>query len=193
MTENKLKRPGVGVVIASLLVTSCVVRLVDGPPIALARETTETDAEAPSEKSLRSCVGSEELDQMIATIQIREMNVERDTQALSKKRQVLEEARAAIAEQLAMLEQAEAELDTMIAKAQSAAETDVTQLTSVYATMKPKEASAIFEEMSPEFAAGFLGQMAPDAAARIFAGLQPTTAYSISVILAGRNVGIPDQ
>ena len=57
--------------------------------------------------------------------------------------------------------------------------------------MKPKDAAALFEEMSPEFAAGFLGLMRADAAALIMTGLEPTTAYSISVILAGRNANVP--
>ena len=43
------------------------------------------------------------------------------------------------------------------------------------------------EAMKPEFAAGFVGRMRPDAAADIMAGLKPEFAYSISVILAGRN------
>ena len=70
---------------------------------------------------------------------------------------------------------------------------DVAQLTAVYAAMKPKEAAAVFEEMDPAFAAGFLGRMKPDAAAQIVAGLSPGKAYSISVILAGRNVGTPTE
>jgi flagellar motility protein MotE (MotC chaperone) len=35
--------------------------------------------------------------------------------------------------------------------------------------------------------------MRPDAAAGIMAGLQPQTAYTISVVLAGRNAKVPTE
>ena len=53
------------------------------------------------------------------------------------------------------------------------------------------EAAALFEEMDPRFAAGFLGRMPAPAAAAIMAGLSPKTAYSFSVLLAGRNANAP--
>lgn len=45
--------------------------------------------------------------------------------------------------------------------------------------------------MDPGFAAGFLGRMRPEAAAGIMTGLSPETAYTISVVLAGRNADVP--
>jgi flagellar motility protein MotE (MotC chaperone) len=45
--------------------------------------------------------------------------------------------------------------------------------------------------MDPDFAAGFLGRMRPAAAAGIMAGLSPQKAYTISVLLAGRNAQAP--
>jgi hypothetical protein len=45
--------------------------------------------------------------------------------------------------------------------------------------------------MDPEFAAGFLGRMRPDAAGAVMAGLSAEKAYAVSVILAGRNAGVP--
>jgi flagellar motility protein MotE (MotC chaperone) len=47
--------------------------------------------------------------------------------------------------------------------------------------------------MDPVFAAGFLGRMRSDAAAAILAGLPPELAYSISVVLAGRNASVPTE
>jgi flagellar motility protein MotE (MotC chaperone) len=47
--------------------------------------------------------------------------------------------------------------------------------------------------MTPEFAAGFMARMRPDAAAAIMAGLEPATAYSISVVIAGRNARVPTE
>ena len=98
-----------------------------------------------------------------------------------------------VGEQIARLSAAETSLRQVMSLAEGAAEGDVAQLTAVYAAMKPKEAAAVFEEMDPAFAAGFLGRMKPDAAAQIVAGLSPGKAYSISVILAGRNVGTPTE
>ena len=98
-----------------------------------------------------------------------------------------------VGEQIARLGAAETRLRQVMSLAEGAAEGDVAQLTAVYAAMKPKEAAAVFEEMDPAFAAGFLGRMKPDAAAQIVAGLSPGKAYSISVILAGRNVGTPTE
>jgi flagellar motility protein MotE (MotC chaperone) len=57
--------------------------------------------------------------------------------------------------------------------------------------MKPKDAAALFETMEPEFAAGFIARMLPDSAAKVMSGLDPKVAYTISVILAGRNASAP--
>jgi len=45
--------------------------------------------------------------------------------------------------------------------------------------------------MAPDFAAGFLSRMQPAAAAAIMAGMTPEQAYSISVLIAGRNAMAP--
>jgi flagellar motility protein MotE (MotC chaperone) len=79
----------------------------------------------------------------------------------------------------------------MVAVADQAADADVTRLVTMYENMKPKEAAPLFEVMAPDFAAGFLARMRPDAAASVLAGLNPKTAYTISVIMAGRNAGVP--
>ena len=93
----------------------------------------------------------------------------------------------------AVREAAEAKLASTLALADNAAENDLARMTSVYENMKPKEAAALFEEMSPDFAAGFLGRMRPDAAAAIMAGLSAPTAYTVSVVLAGRNASAPTE
>jgi flagellar motility protein MotE (MotC chaperone) len=59
--------------------------------------------------------------------------------------------------------------------------------------MKPKDAAAIFESMDVTFAAGFLARMNRDAAARLMAGLSAEKAYSISVVMAGRNARAPTR
>jgi len=87
----------------------------------------------------------------------------------------------------------EQELRATLALADGAAEQDLQRLTAVYQAMKPKDAAALFDAMSPEFAAGFLARMTPEAAAAILSGMSPETAYGVSVIVAGRNVGVPRQ
>ncbi len=54
----------------------------------------------------------------------------------------------------------------LLAVAETAAQDDLAQLTSVYESMKPADASAIFAEMDPNLAAGFLGMMQPESAGR---------------------------
>ena len=98
--------------------------------------------------------------------------------------------KSAVADDLRRLEQAEEDLRATMAQADKAAETDIDQLTAVYENMKPDQASALFQMMEPSFAAGFLGRMRSDAAAAILAGLEPDLAYSISVVLAGRNAEV---
>ena len=58
---------------------------------------------------------------------------------------------------------------------------------------KPKDAAALFETMDPSFAAGFLSRMPADAAAGVLAGLSPEAAYTISVVMAGRNANAPQE
>jgi flagellar motility protein MotE (MotC chaperone) len=86
---------------------------------------------------------------------------------------------------------AETELKKTLQIADGASEADLTRLTAVYEAMKPADASKLFTEMAPEFAAGFLGRMTPAAAAAVIAGMDPGKAYSISVLIAGRNALAP--
>lgn len=102
----------------------------------------------------------------------------------------LVQSRAQIEIDLARLTEAEKALRDRIALADTAAEDDVARLTNVYENMAPDVAASLFALMEPQFAAGFLGRMRPDAAAAILAGLDTDKAYAISVVLAGRNVGL---
>jgi len=88
---------------------------------------------------------------------------------------------------------AETNLKEVLALADGAAEQDIARLTAVYEAMKPADAAKIFDAMAPDFAAGFLGRMQPAAAAAVLAGMAPDKAYSISVLIAGRNAMVPKQ
>jgi flagellar motility protein MotE (MotC chaperone) len=51
----------------------------------------------------------------------------------------------------------------------------------------------LFETMAPDFAAGFLARMRPEAAAAVLSGMTPGAAYTVSVLLAGRNALVPRE
>lgn len=133
----------------------------------------------------------EELSDMLVAFKRREDRIEKREREIEIRQKALRVADEEIEKRLQVLQNAEDSLRSLLAIADTAAEEDITTLTSVYENMKPKDAAALFEEMEPAFAAGFLGRMRPDAAAGIMAGLTPQKAYSISVILAGRNADVP--
>ncbi len=192
--RGKRRRPGVGLVLVGLFVGSVAIRLVGGTAEAIAREVGDLTPERDSAaEGFDDRIASSELDAILTRLRDREAELERRQESLDLREQDLEAIEAALQDQLAALEAAEAELRGTMALAETAAENDVAQLTSVYATMKPKEAAAIFEEMAPEFAAGFLARMEPEAAAAIIAGLTPSTAHALTVMLAGRHVNVPTQ
>lgn len=182
---------GALLIIAGLLVLSAAVRLGAGAGAAIAlelqgarkaAETIDGDAEL---KDI-----SPELVELLEQTRDRERALDEREAKFEARMQALSLVETAVAEDLARLETAEETLRKTIATANSAAENDITRLTSVYENMKAEQASALFERMEPSFAAGFLGRMRADAAAAILSSLDPELAYSISVVLAGRNADV---
>ncbi|WP_439110719.1 MotE family protein [Lentibacter sp.] len=193
-TFRRSGRPARGALftIAILLVGSAVLRigLSASEAIALETPTSKTDSDV---HEASACETTGDLQGMLAAFQSREASIaERETQ-IKKRMQALAVADEKIEAKLAALTKAEEDLRATLALADSAAEDDLSRLTTVYENMKPKDASALFEQMDPEFSSGFLGRMKPAAAASIMAGLSAERAYSISVILAGRNANVPKQ
>lgn len=180
-------------VIALLLFTSGVLRLLNGTGFALARGVAEFSAPEPVATAPLACLPDAEIAPVLEALQEREQRLDRKEAAIADRAAALSLADTEIAERLAALEAAERRLSATLALADEAAETDLIRLTAVYESMKPKEAAALFQEMAPEFAAGFLGRMKPDAAAAVMAGLSPQAAYTISVLLAGRNANVPTE
>ena len=183
--------------IALLLLGSALVRL-SGPGAAIALELKDqlSDGEADAEVSAPVASSDRLAPELIALLQdnkARAADLDAREAALEERLQALALIENSVAEGLARLEQAEAELRATMASADKAAETDIGQLTAVYENMKPEQAAALFQKMEPSFAAGFLGRMRSDSAAAILAGLDPDLAYSISVELAGRNAGVPRE
>ncbi|MFZ7091158.1 MotE family protein [Primorskyibacter sp. 2E233] len=202
--------------IGGLLIASAVLRTAVGASEAFAREEPATNlaAGASSEGDVMAAnahalatdshppgggdhstpvkrVAEADIMPLIEALNKREARIKQREADIDVRMQALSLAEQEIDRKMAELEAAEQKLRGTLALAQTAAEDDISRLTDVYANMKPKQAAALFEEMDPEFAAGFLGRMRSDAAAAIMAGLTPSAAYTISVVLAGRNAEVP--
>lgn len=188
---GKRPRPGALGVLALLFLTSGLLRLDVEAGQAIARE--QADPEMGAAEVPEGCRTSEDVKAAIDMLAGREERIATLEAQIADRMQALAVADREIAARLGELESAEKELRNLLTIADEAAEGDLARLTSVYETMKAKEAAALFAEMEPEFAAGFLGRMRPEAAAGIMAGLDPQTAYTISVLLAGRNAGAPKE
>lgn len=195
MSDAKKRRVSVSVltVLAALFLGSVAVRLAGGTGMAIARELQAESQEVTSQTPPLARVEELALRQMFEDLTQREAAlVERETYVNARLAE-LQEAEAALQQKLQELEQAENALSRTLSLAENASETDLTQLTTVYENMKPKEAAELFEEMDPEFAAGFFGRMRPEAAAAIMGGLSSQAAYSISAVMAGRHTDVPTQ
>jgi flagellar motility protein MotE (MotC chaperone) len=187
--------------IAMFFFTSAGMRLADGTGadalagvLAWSAARAEGPASSPSvPEGARPETEGDEPDALLAAIARRIEALDAREAALEQRERAVEIAEVEIAASLAQLEAAETALRETVALADGAAADDLEQLTRMYETMKPKEAAALFAQMDPNFAAGFLGQMRPDAAAAIMAGLPPQTAYTVSLVLAGRNMRVPTE
>lgn len=192
------RRRGTLAVIGGLLLASAALRIGIGASEAIALEGQAPVPEQLADTSDVPSAGNRlttdaDLAPVLAALKAREDRLVRRETEIRKRLQALALAEAEIDRKMAELRQAEEDLRATLALAQTAAEDDLTRLTDVYANMKPKQAAALFEEMDPDFAAGFLGRMRADAAAAIMAGLSPRAAYTISVVLAGRNAEVPKE
>ena len=177
---------GILVVLALLLASSGALRMGSIAGAALANSDTETAEAAPTSCTIPPAALAEALSARAAEVAVQEA-------AMADRKAALALAEAAISKRMAELEAAEASLKATLALADGAAEDDLVRLTTVYETMKPKDAAALFATMAPAFAAGFLGRMRPDAAAAVLSGMSPDAAYSISVLIAGRNALVPTE
>ena len=194
MAGVRRKSRGVLPVIAVLLVTSAVVRIVGGAGPVLAEElATPAPAPTPEATPVMATETSMLPDELIAALQAREARVADREARLADRLQALRVAEMEIEEKLVALEEAEESLAALLALASSAAENDIARLTQVYENMKPQDSAALFQTMEPAFSAGFIGRMQPEAAAAIMSNIEPETAYLISVILAGRNANAPTE
>ena len=197
MSKRQARKRGFGVlhVVTCLLVASAVMRFAVevGPAMAneggedVAEDTVRTEEPSQTETLLAALQARE------ARLADREARLADREGQLQARLEALRTAEEEIEVKLQALVEAEAQLSATIALADTAAESDLAQLTTVYENMKPKEAADLFTQMPPQFAAGFLGLMRPEAAALIMTELAPEIAYSFSVVLAGRNAEVPTE
>ncbi len=185
----RLRRPARGslFLIAVLFAASGAIRFGDGLGLSLARAAGADPSAEPQPVPGCAPLPTE----LAAALSEREARVLAQEAALADRAAALDLADAVLAGRLEDLKQAETELRATLALADGAAEADLARLTTVYETMKPREAALLFSAMEAQFAAGFLGRMRPEAAAAILTGMAPDKAYAVSAILAGRNAGVP--
>ena len=186
-------RNGALALIAMLMIVSAAIRVAFDAGPALAKEFTPEQVEDDRVDNNQKTSMEADLQQLLVKLQQRERMLIEQEERLADRERALEIAGDAIDAKLEELQAAEAALGATLSLAETASEGDLTRLTEVYEKMKPKEAAAMFEEMEPMFAAGFLARMNPDAAAGIMAGLTPKVAYTLSVVLAGRNATVPTK
>lgn len=203
LLKFRLQKAGRGsvLIIATLLVSSAVLRIVSG--VAMAEDTeiaakplpeavkAKAEEASMAEKPERPALDRVGQANLLEALQQREARLLERERQIELRTKALRVADEEITKRLVDLEEAEAALRQTLSLADGAAEDDLARLTTVYESMKPKDAAALFQTMEPDFAAGFLGRMRPDIAAAVMTGLPPDIAYSISVILAGRNAKVP--
>lgn len=178
-------------IVALLLSLSAAIRLVDGVGSASARSSAQpaqtTSATSETDPAHAYCSQEIDFSAVLASIEKRQEQLDTDEKALAMRMQTMRVAERQFEENLQTLIEAENELESTIAKVEGAAESDVALLAKVYQKMDPKEAAALFEAMDPRFSTGFLTRMPAESVAEIMGSLDPTTAYTLSVIMAGKN------
>ncbi|MEO0682934.1 MAG: hypothetical protein AAF192_21295 [Pseudomonadota bacterium] len=187
-TATDPTRFGAMALLGAVFIGSASARLLD-PSGAIAQEATAPDP-APA---VAHCAKPEAPEALLAALKEREMQLASRADVIADRERLLEAAELRFRAQADRLQEAEAQLSATLARADEAAESDVTSLVEVYETMNPKNAAQIFEAMDITFAAGFLSRMQRDAAARILSGLPPDRAYAVSVVIAGRNASAPRE
>jgi flagellar motility protein MotE (MotC chaperone) len=190
------RRPGwvLAIIITGLLVSGLL--RFGGGEFALAQEsggaldgdTPRIDAGVTAESA---CLAGKAPGPLLVAIRDRQALLDEREARFEDRMQALTIAEQRVKDNIKQLVAAEKKLAATLAIADKAAEKDLARLTSVYENMKAKTAASLFSEMAPEFAAGFLGRMRADAAAGIMSNLEPGKAYTISLVLAGRNAGVP--
>lgn len=179
--------PVLGALFAVVLISRSValsseVKAKKAPEHSEASEKTTEHTAVPTD-STQACVTGDVLKAINAKMDVLKL---RETEMSEK-----ETAFAAITERLkkeiALVEKAKNSLAKDAQTRTELAQNDIVHLTTMYSTMKPKQAAQIFNKMNSRFAAGFLREMKGQRAGLILAAMDPKKAYEISLVLASRN------
>jgi flagellar motility protein MotE (MotC chaperone) len=181
------KGPGALVILALLFASSGALRLGTDLGSAMAAVSDLPTADLPQTPA--SCEAPPAA--LAKALKLRDEELSARETLLDDRENALNLAQIAIEKRMGELAAAEEDLKKTISLADGAAEQDLGTLTAVYEAMKPADAAKLFATMAPEFAAGFLSRMQPASAAAILTGMTPEQAYSISVLIAGRNALAP--
>lgn len=192
--NRRRKRGARGVlwVVITMLAASGALRVGNETGWAIAKGSSEFSP-AVKDNATPECTPPPDIATVLALLRKREKVIAKKEAAIADRATALSAAEQLIKQRLDDLKQTEKSLQATMARSRTANEDDLARLTTVYESMKPKDAAPLFSAMTPDFAAGFLGRMRPESAAAILAKLDPETGYSISVLLAGRNASAPTQ
>jgi len=188
--NSQSRKTGTISVIVGLFLASSLIRFAEVAP-AFAKEMLPESAVENME--MANVEPLPDMPAMLQAIQQREAQITEREAYIDRRMQTLAVAEQRIREQMDALVEAENKLAATLSLADSATEEDVARLTEVYQRMKPAEAAGIFETMDIQFAAGFFSRMRPESSAAIMANLPADLAYSISVVMAGRNANAPRE
>lgn len=188
MAKSKPKKRSAGplLIMALLFLGSGAARVAANLDVGGA-EPSNSSAPVPEPEN---CVQSEGVEKLMALIRERQERLVVQDRQIADRMATLQVAEAELQLTLNAVVAAEEKLQSSLSLASRAMNDDLTSLIAVYESMKPKDAAGLFAAMPPEFAAGFLAQMRSEIAAEIMAGLTPDQAYGISVYIAGRNAGL---
>jgi len=188
--KSQPRKTGTISVIVGLFLASGMIRMAEIAP-AFAEEMLPEAA--PESLEMASAAPTRDMPALLQAIQDREAQIAEREAYIDRRMQTLAVAEQRIREQMSALSEAESKLAATLSLADNATEEDVARLTEVYQRMKPAEAAGIFETMDIQFAAGFFSRMRPESSAAIMANLPADLAYSISVVMAGRNANAPRE
>ena len=192
MAKKSMNIGPIHLVITCLVVSAGLRIGSDG--MAFAETGNAANMEMPSlDAEYAQCEPEEDVDQLILIVKEREMQLDERSAEIANRQLALESLEDRIKVQISALETAEQNLAETLAIADGAAETDLNRLTIVYEAMKPQNAARVFENMDLTFAAGFLSRMEPQSAAAVLSEMPPELAYSVSVVMAGRNARAPTK
>lgn len=185
------RKTGTISVIVALFLASGLLRLAEIAPAIAEEVAARPNLATPEQTELAMTEPAPDTPALLAAIQSREAQLAEREAYIDRRMQTLAVAEQRVREQISALTEAEERLAATLTLADNATEEDVARLTEVYQRMKPVEAAGIFETMDIQFAAGFFSRMRPEASAAIMAQLPAELAYSISVVMAGRNANAP--